>query len=89
MREACHVNILLCTLMGGISGSAASDAAMDCRLTAPEMFKRGYSKGFTAAVRPIAPSSPRPSLRHRPDPLRLYRSVSIGRLFAGGIMPGF
>jgi len=56
-----HVNILLSTLMGGISGSAASDAsdasdaAMDCRMTAPEMIKRGYSKGFTAAVTPRTP----------------------------------
>ncbi len=84
-----HVNILLSTLMGGISGSAASDAAMDCRMTAPEMIKRGYSKGFTAAV--TAYSSLITATIPPGIGLILFGfigSVSIGRLFAGGIMPG-
>jgi len=85
-----HVNILLSTLMGGISGSAASDAAMDCRMTAPEMIKRGYSKGFTAAV--TAYSSLITATIPPGIGLILFGyigSVSIGRLFVGGIMPGF
>lgn len=84
-----HVNILLSTLMGGISGSAASDAAMDCRMTAPEMIKRGYSKGFTAAV--TAYSSLITATIPPGIGLILFGfigSVSIGRLFAGGIVPG-
>lgn len=84
-----HVNILLSTLMGGISGSAASDAAMDCRMTAPEMIKRGYSKGFTAAV--TAYSSLITATIPPGIGLILFGfvgSVSIGRLFAGGIIPG-
>lgn len=84
-----HVNILLSTLMGGISGSAASDAAMDCRMTAPEMIKRGYSKGFTAAV--TAYSSLITATIPPGIGLILFGfvgQVSIGRLFVGGIMPG-
>lgn len=84
-----HVNILLSTLMGGISGSAASDAAMDCRMTAPEMIKRGYSKGFTAAV--TAYSSLITATIPPGIGLILFGfigGVSIGRLFVGGIVPG-
>ncbi len=84
-----HVNILMSTLMGGISGSAASDAAMDCRMLAPEMIKRGYPKGFTAAVTAysalITATIP-PGIG-----LILFGfigEVSIGRLFIGGIIPG-
>lgn len=32
--------------MGGISGSANADAAMQCKVLVPEMVNRGYSKGF-------------------------------------------
>ena len=32
-----HGNVLLSTLMGGISGSGAADAAMECKLLVPEM----------------------------------------------------
>ncbi len=84
-----HVNILMSTLMGGISGSAASDAAMDSRLLAPEMIRRGYPKGYTAAVTAMS------SLITATIPpgigLILYGfigGVSIGRLFVGGIVPG-
>ena len=45
-----HVNVLLSTLMGGISGSSNADAAMQCKILVPEMVKRGYSKEFSAAV---------------------------------------
>lgn len=37
-----HVNVLLSVLMGGCSGSAAADAAMECKILVPEMEKRGY-----------------------------------------------
>ena len=45
-----HVNVLLSTLMGGISGSSNADAAMQCKILVPEMERRGYSKEFSAAV---------------------------------------
>ncbi len=84
-----QVNIVLSTLMGGISGSAASDAAMEARILGPTMIRKGYSKGFTAAVTGMS------SLITATIPpgigLILYGfvgEVSIGRLFVGGIVPG-
>ena len=45
-----HVNILLSTIMGGLSGSCAADAAQDCKILVPEMLKRGYDEEFSAAI---------------------------------------
>ena len=45
-----HVNVLLSTLMGGISGSGAADCAMECKVLVPEMVKYGYSPAYSAAV---------------------------------------
>ena len=45
-----QVNVLLSLLMGGVSGSANADAAMQSKMLVPEMEKRGYSKGFAAAI---------------------------------------
>lgn len=42
-----QINVLLSMLMGGCSGSANADAAMECKLLVPEMEKRGYGKGFS------------------------------------------
>jgi tripartite ATP-independent transporter DctM subunit len=84
-----QVNVVLSTLMGGVSGSAIADAAMEARILGTEMIKKGYSKGYTtsvttitACITPIIP----PSIG-----LILYGTigeVSIGRLFAAGIVPG-
>lgn len=84
-----QVCILLSTLMGGISGSAVADAAMEARMLGPEMLRRGYSKGFTCAtiaVGSLITATIPPSLG-----LILYGyvgNVSIGRLFLGGVIPG-
>lgn len=84
-----QVSVVLSTLMGGISGSAVADAAMEARVLGPDMIKRGYSKGFIAAVLAmgglITATIP-PSVG-----LILYGvtgSVSIGKLFVAGIIPG-
>lgn len=84
-----QVNVVLSTLMGGVSGSAIADAAMEARLLGIEMIKKGFSKGYTGSVSAItaciAPVIP-PSIG-----LILYGTigqVSIGRLFTGGIVPG-
>ncbi|KAB1436065.1 TRAP transporter large permease [Candidatus Galacturonibacter soehngenii] len=85
-----QVSVVLSCLMGGISGSATADAAMESRILGPDMEKRGYSKGFTAAILAMGgliTSTIPPSLG-----LILYGvtgEVSIGRLFMGGIIPGF
>jgi len=84
-----QVNVVLSTLMGGVSGSAIADAAMEARILGKEMIKKGFSKGYTTAITTITacitPIIP-PSIG-----LILYGTigeVSIGRLFAAGIIPG-
>lgn len=85
-----QVSCVLSTLMGGVSGSANADAAMECRVLGPEMTKRGYAKGYSSAVNGITAlitATIPPSMG-----LIIYGSVgevSIGRLFAGGFVPGF
>lgn len=84
-----QVSIILSTLMGGISGSAVADAAMEARVIGPKMIENGYSKGFSAAV--IALSSLITATIPPSIGLILYGyvgNVSIGRLFLAGIIPG-
>jgi tripartite ATP-independent transporter DctM subunit len=83
-----QVSIVLATLMGGVSGSAIADAAMQTRMIGQEMLRRGFSKGYAAGVlsfgslmTPIMP----PGIG-----FILYGTVgqvSIGRLFAAGLLP--
>ena len=84
-----QVAILLSTLMGGVSGSAVADAAMEARILGPAMIAKGYGKGFSAAaiaVGSLITATIPPSIG-----LILYGyvgNVSIGRLFLAGIIPG-
>ena len=84
-----HTNVMLSTLMGGISASNLADAAMMCRMLVPEMRKQGYSVGAAAAITAcaslITPIIP-PGIA-----LIIYAliaDVSIGSMFAAGILPG-
>ena len=84
-----QVAIVLSTLMGGVSGSAVAEAAMEARILGPSMLKQGYSKGFSAAV--IAVTSLITATLPPAIGLILYGyvgNVSIGRLFVAGIVPG-
>lgn len=84
-----QVSIILSTLMGGVSGSAVADAAMQARVIGPQMLANGYSKGYTSAV--IALSSLITATIPPSIGLILYGyvgQVSIGRLFLAGIVPG-
>lgn len=85
-----QVSIALSTLMSGVTGSCIADAAMNSRLLGPAMLKRGFSKGYAAGVLSfgslMAPIIP-PGIG-----FILYGTVgqvSIGRLFAAGVIPGF
>jgi TRAP-type transport system large permease protein len=84
-----QVAILLSALMGGVSGSAVADAAMEARILGPAMLERGYTRGFSAAtiaVGSLITATIPPSIG-----LILYGfmgNVSIGQLFIGGIVPG-
>ena len=84
-----QTSVVLSTLMGGVSGSATADAAMEARLLRPDMIKSGYSKGFSANVLTFT------SLITATIPpgvgLIIYGttgSVSIGKLFSAGIFVG-
>ncbi len=84
-----QVNILLSTLMGGLSGSSLADAAMECKMLVPPMEKEGYSRPFasviTAASGMIVPLIP-PGTG-----LIIYaciNNISVGKLFIAGIGPG-
>ncbi len=84
-----QVAIVLSTLMGGVSGSAVADAAMEARILGPSMIAQGYGKGFSAAV--IAVGSLITATIPPSIGLILYGyvgNVSIGRLFLAGIIPG-
>lgn len=86
MAQVC---IAVSTLMGGISGSSNADAAMEARILGPEMTRQGYPKGYTAAV--IGYSSLITSTIPPGVGLILYGTVgevSIGRLFAAGLVAG-
>ncbi len=84
-----QVSVALATLMGGVCGSAIADAAMQTRMLGNGMVSRGMSRGFAAGVLAfgslITPIIP-PGIG-----FILYGTigqVSIGRLFAAGIVPG-
>ncbi|XXM70719.1 TRAP transporter large permease [Lysinibacillus sphaericus] len=84
-----QVNVVLSTLMGGLSGSNIADAAMQSKVLVPEMEKKGYSRSFstvlTAATSLITPIIP-PGIA-----LIMYGyvgNVSIGKLFLAGVLPG-
>ena len=84
-----QVAIVLSALMGGVSGSAVADAAMEARILGPDMLKRGYTRGYACAV--IAVGSLITATIPPSIGLILYGfmgNVSIGRLFVGGVVPG-
>ncbi|MGE4413673.1 MAG: TRAP transporter large permease subunit, partial [Candidatus Caldatribacteriota bacterium] len=45
-----QTSVVLSTMMGGVSGSAIADAAMESRILGPEMTKQGYARGYSAGV---------------------------------------
>jgi tripartite ATP-independent transporter DctM subunit len=84
-----QTSIALSTLMSGVTGSSIADAAMNARVLGIQMIKRGYSRGYAAGIVSygslLAPIIP-PGIG-----FILYGTVgqvSIGRLFAAGIIPG-
>lgn len=84
-----QVNILLSTLMGGLSGSNLADAAMQSKMLVPEMEKKGFSKEFSSVV--TATSAMITPLIPPGIAMIIYGSianVSIGKLFIAGIGPG-
>ena len=84
-----QVNVLLSAMMGGLSGSAAGDAATDCKILVPTMLEHGYDKEFSAAVT-AASSLITPII---PPGITLIMfatmtNVSVGKMFCAGYVPG-
>lgn len=84
-----QVNVVLSTIMGGLSGSALADAAMEARILVPEMEKKGMSKEFSsvvtsasAMITPLVPPGIAMILAG------CLANVSIGKLFVSGIGVG-
>lgn len=84
-----QVNVLLSLLMGGVSGSANADAAMQSKMLVPEMEKRGYGKAFSAAVT-AASSAVTPVIPPGINLIvyALIASVSVSKMFMAGYIPG-
>jgi tripartite ATP-independent transporter DctM subunit len=85
-----HVNVIGSVIFAGMSGSAVADAAglgtIEIKAMTDEGYPLAFSAAVTAASATIGPIIP-PSV-----PLLIYgviADVSIGRLFAGGFIPGF
>lgn len=84
-----QTSVVLSTMMGGVSGSAIADASMEARLFGEDMRKSGYSKGFSAcniAFTGLITATIPPG-----NALIIFGTtgnVSIGKLFAGGMMVG-
>lgn len=84
-----QVNVLLSTLMGGISGSANADAAMQSKILVPEMERKGFSKPFSAAIT-AASSAVSPVIPPGTN-LILYAiiaNISVGDMFLAAYTPG-
>jgi tripartite ATP-independent transporter DctM subunit len=84
-----HVTVLTSMAFAGISGSASADTSAVGAVTIPSMIKKGYPKGYAAALTACAgslgPIIP-PSII-----MIVYGSLtglSIGKLFLAGAIPG-
>ncbi|WP_336146361.1 TRAP transporter large permease [Marinobacter salarius] len=84
------VAVLVCLIMGGMSGSGPADAAAVAMVMLPSMQKAGYPKPFSASL--IAASSSTAILIPPSIALILYSivvpGVDLRALFAAGIFPG-
>jgi tripartite ATP-independent transporter DctM subunit len=85
-----QVGVLNSLIMGSMTGSAIADAAVDSKVLVPEMRKHGYSLGFasvisaaSSVIAPVLPPSTSMII------FGLLGSVSVAKLFMGGVIPAF
>lgn len=84
-----QANILLSTVMGGMSGSSNADAAMEAKILVPPMEKSGLSKSFSTVI--TAFSSTITPLIPPGIGMILYGTLSgasVGSLFVWGFVIG-
>jgi tripartite ATP-independent transporter DctM subunit len=84
------VAILVCMLLGGISGSGPADAAAVAMVMIPAMAKQGYPREFSASLIAAAGST---AILIPPSIAFIVYSVllpqaSVPALFAAGVIPG-
>lgn len=84
------VNVLSCTLFGGISGSAVAATSAIGSFMIPEMEKKGYDKNFATAVTATAATT---GMIIPPSNILIVYAiasggVSISALFIAGYLPG-
>ena len=82
--------ILVCMVLGGISGSGPADAAAVATVMIPSMLRAGYPVAFSASVIAAAGST---AILIPPSIVFILYSVlvpeaSVPALFAGGLIPG-
>ena len=84
-----QVNCLLSALMGGISGSANADAAMESKILVPAMLEKGMPLDFSAAVT-AASSAVAPVIPPGNNMIlyALIANVAVGDMFLAGYTPG-
>lgn len=84
-----QVNCVLSALMGGISGSANADAAMESKILVPAMLNKGMPLDFSAAVT-AASSSVSPVIPPGNNLIMyaLIANVTVGDMFLAGYTPG-
>lgn len=81
-----QVNVMNSVLIGGMSGSASADAAIDSKVLVPVMRRKGYSNAFASAL--TATSSVFSPILPPSISLVIYgvmADVSIGDLFIAGL----
>src|SRR5690606_21218450 len=84
-----YVNVGTNIVISGISGSSIADAAAVGKLSIPAMIRQGYSPSYAAGLTgagallgPIIPPSTTAIV------YAFSASVSVGALFAAGMLPG-
>lgn len=84
------VAVLVCLVLGGISGSGAADAAAVAAVMLPGMLKQGYPRPYAASL--IAAAGSTAVLIPPSIPFIVYAvlvpGVSVPALFVGGVIPG-
>lgn len=84
-----QVNVAFSVLNGGISGSSAADAALDCKVIIPQMRADGYPAAFSGAI--TGASGMLANIIPPSIAMLIYASLanaSVGKLFFAGIIPG-
>jgi len=84
------VAVVVCMILGGISGSGPADAAAVAAVLAPAMLKQGYPRPYIASLTAAAGSTAiliPPSIAFIVYSV-LVPGVSLNALFVGGLIPG-